>query len=110
MFEKMLRPQDKFRYFNEPIMTNFPYEKIEKGPFSPPAEWAIEFSIDGNVHSALVPSFSVNEDKGTAQVALIGKKDTRVLIGFAPTQLGSNKFFVDERSLVEMIPSLKEYR
>ena len=109
MFEQLLKPQPKFRYFTEPVMVDFPYDRLEKGPFSPPAEWAVAFNIKGEVQSALVPSFSVDEESQTVRASLIGKNDKRILVGFAPTQLGSRSFFIDEHALVEKIPSLDEY-
>lgn len=109
MFEQLLKPQPKFRYFTEPVMVDFPYDRLEKGPFSPPAEWAVAFNIKGEVQSALVPSFSVDEESQTVRASLIGKNDKRILVGFAPTQLGSRSFFIDEHALVEKIPSLGEY-
>ena len=116
MFEKQLRPlppQPKFRHFSEPIFVNFPYTRIVKGPapFSdPPAEWAVEFDVGDPKESAFVPSFSVNEDDCTVRAALVGKMDDKVLVRLAITQLGSATFCVDEDRLVELIPSLKEYK
>lgn len=112
MLERLLRPQlqPEFRYFTEPIFVDFPYAKLAKGPFiNPPAEWAVEFDIDGSTESAYVPSFSVNEDDCTVRAALIGMFDGKVLVRLAITQLGSETFYVDENRLVKLIPSLEEY-
>lgn len=109
MFERLLSPEPKFRYFSDPVFVDFPYHKLAKGPFvEPPAEWAVAFDIDGDVKSAFVPSFSVDEDSGTVRAALVGKIDDRVLVRLAITQLGSATFYVSEERLVDLVPALAD--